>query len=109
MEVPAEIKRHAVVLRSLARSKPRILKQQITQLPTPVINTIRKLSRNYLNGNIRLTKAQLAKIRRHKRVLRELALSKTSLKRSKHLLQKGGFLSSLLIPLVGLFASLVGK
>lgn len=109
MNAPRDIQMHAGVLHALAKAKPSVLKRQIQLLPSPVIKTLKRLSKNYLKGNIVLSPSQLKKVRRHKDVLRKLAKSKTSLKQSRSLLQRGGFISSLLLPLIGLFGSLFAK
>ena len=109
MVAPADLKLHAGVLRTLARAKPKVLRQQINKLSSAVVRTLKRLSKNYIKGNVKLTPAQFQRVRRHKEALRELALSKTSVKRSKNLMQRGSFLLSLLAPLIGRFTSLLSK
>ena len=109
MDIPREIRQTAGVLQALAKAKPKVLKQQIHKVHPVVIKTLKRLSKNYIKGNVRLTPSQLRRIRRHKRALKELALQKTSLAKSRQLLQSGGFLQSLVLPLISLFGSLFAK
>ena len=68
---------------------------------TDVIKILKKIAKNIYKGNIKLSNRQKEKLSSHKRCLKELALQKTSLKRSRQVLQKGGFLSAILAPLAG--------
>jgi hypothetical protein len=105
--VPKELIPHAAILKVLARSKPKILARQIKLLSPQVIRAIKDISKNVIKGSVRLSKSQKQKLRAHKKLLSELALKKTSLKRSKNILQKGGFLGALLAPLIGVFSKLL--
>jgi len=55
-----------------------------------------------LRGNVPLTSKQTTKLRRNKKNLRSLATKKTSLKKKRQILQKGGFLAALLPPVLWL-------
>ena len=107
--IPKQLRVHAQVLSTLARAKPKVLVKQIKQLSPDVVRTIKDIAKNYLKGSIKINKRQIDKLRRHKRSLQELALRKTSLKRSKKILQKGGFIATLIAPLISLFANLLTK
>jgi dissimilatory sulfite reductase (desulfoviridin) alpha/beta subunit len=107
--IPKELVTHAAILRTLARSKPRVLTKQIKQLSPRVVRAIQNISKNYLKGSVSLTKRQKQRLHQHRRLLKELALRKTSIKRSKNILQKGGFLGTLLAPLIGIFSKLLLK
>lgn len=105
--IPAELKAHAAVLKALARSKPHVLKRQIPKLSPDVVRVLQNISHNVLKGSVKLNKRQKEKLRRHRQSLSEIALKRTGLKRSKKILQKGGFLAALLAPLAGLVAKLL--
>jgi hypothetical protein len=57
---------------------------------------------NVINKNVPLNDAQLNKLSKHKKIVRELACRKSTLKskRRKVLNQKGGFLLALLAPVI---------
>ena len=107
--VPKELLAHAAILRTLSKSKPGILKRQLKHLSPSVIKILKIFSKNVYKGNVSLTNQQKQKLTRHKRCLKELALSKTSLKKSRKLLQKGGFLSALLAPIASMLIGPVLK
>ena len=58
-----------------------------------------------LRGNVPLTSNQTTKLRRNKKNLRSLATKKTSLKKKRQILQKGGFLAALLPPVLSLLGA----
>jgi len=64
--------------------------------------------RSLLKGHIPLNTSQLKCLTRHKQKLRKLALKSTTLSKRKKILQKGGFLGTLISPLVTGLASLLG-
>jgi hypothetical protein len=104
--IPKELAPHAAVLRVLARTKPKILAKQIKLLSPDVIRAIKSLSRNVLLGNVSLSRKQKQALRTHKRRLLELAKSRTSIQKSRSILQRGGFLIELLKPIAGVLSKL---
>ncbi len=107
--IPRELVAHAAVLRQLARSRPKVLTKQIKQLSPNIVRTIQNISKNCLKGSVSLTRRQKERLHHHRRLLKELALRKTGIKRSKNILQQGGFLRTLLAPLIGIFNKLLLK
>ena len=71
-------------------------------------NAICECSRNVLNGNIKLTASQKRSLARYKAALRGVANKKKSLKYKRRVVQKGGFLSTLLSAVVPVLGSLLG-
>lgn len=72
------------------------------------IHCMCECAKNLLKGNIPLTHAQMRSLSRHKRMLRQLALKRTSLTDKKQIIQRGGFLGLLLGPIVSAIGSLLG-
>jgi len=67
---------------------------------------------NVLKGKVHISPTHLKTLRRGKRVLRELALKKTSLKKKKKIIQSGGFfplLGAIIPGIVSLFSGLFNK
>ncbi len=71
------------------------------------IHCICECVKNLLKGHLPLKKCHLKSLAHHKQTLRKLALKKTTLRKRKQILQKGGFLGLLLEPLVAGLGSLV--
>ncbi len=63
---------------------------------------------NLLNNNLKINHSQLKKLSRHKQSLRELVAKRTSLVKRKRILQKGGFLGTLLPIIIPALSSLLG-
>jgi hypothetical protein len=62
---------------------------------------------NILRGNVPLTKLQKEKLKRNKAGLRALTKKSVSLEKKKAILQKGGFLGSLLAPIASVVTPLL--
>ena len=86
-------------LQVLVKSKPRLRKILIDNVPDSVITAICECCLNLLKGVISLTSPQKRRLARHKTHLRALANKKVSRKKKKQYLnQKGGNLLTALIP-----------
>ena len=98
-------------LQVLAKSKPKLRKLLIDNVPANVITAICECSLNLLKGVVPLTPRQKQRLARYKTHLRALANKKVSKKRKKlYLNQKGGnLLAALLPPVLGVLGSLLVK
>jgi len=83
-------------------------KKLIKNCDKKLIDCFAECSKNVLKGHIPLKSTQLRKLRREKKNLRALALKKTSLKKKRTILQRGGFLGALLPPVLTVLSSLLG-
>lgn len=92
--------KHVPLLRQLCRCNQTTAKN-ILKKNKDLQLCLRECAVNVLKGNVPLSKHQLKKLKRHKKQLRELSLKKTSQKRRLQIEQKGGFLASLLFPVIG--------
>lgn|SRR6185436_16527503 len=106
----AILKKHAGLLKLLHKAPPK-LKRSLLKQHSNKNDFVRCMSDccyNILKGNIPLNRGQLSKLRRQKRVIRAIADKKTSLKKKKQIIQKGGFLAAILPPIIGALGSLFG-
>jgi len=71
------------------------------------LDCISECAKNVLKGNVPLTDRQKMKLRRSQNDLRELSTKKTALQNKRRILQKGGFLTALLPPILGVLANLL--
>jgi len=71
------------------------------------IDCVSECAKNIIKGNVPLNPAQLQRLRRDRSNVRVLASKKTSLKKKRRVLQKGGFLGALLPPVLGVLGSLL--
>jgi len=71
------------------------------------LDCISDCAKNVLKGNVSLTDRQKTKLRRSLNDLRELSIMKTELRNKRRILQKGGFLTAILSPILGVLANLL--
>ena len=96
-------------LQVLVKSKPKLRKLLISNVPEEVITAICECSLNLLKGVIPITPGQKRRLARYKTHLRALASKKVSRKQKKlYLNQKGGnLLTALLPPVLSVLGSLM--
>ncbi len=94
------------ILRQLVRCKSACSRKALIEAGGKRLQrALREISLNVLRGAVKLNKKQLKRLSRHKEDVRALARKSTSVKRRQEIVQKGGFLGSLLIPVLGTLAS----
>ena len=101
------LRKHANMLRALHNASPKLKKVIIKEADKDLITALCDCANNVLKGNVPLSDKQKKCLRRHKRSLRILTQQNT-LARKKRILQSGGFLGSLLTPLLGILGSVLG-
>ena len=96
-------------LQVIVKSKPKLRKLLIDNVPANVITAICECSLNLLKGIVPVTPRQKRRLARYKVHLCDLASKKVSRKRKKlYLNQKGGnLLSALLPPVLSVLGSLL--
>ena len=96
-------------LQVIVKSKPKLRKLLIDNVPANVITAICECSLNLLKGVIPLSPRQKRHLARYKTDLRDLASKKVSRKRKKRRLNKkgGNLLSALLPPVLSVLGSLL--
>ena len=88
-------------LQLLANSKNKRRQTLLEIATSDEIKAIIELLYNILHGSIKLSTKDLQKLRKYKKLIREITEKKKNVKQVKGLLkQKGGFLLPLAIPLV---------
>ena len=98
--VSQRIKKHATDLAYLQKAKPCVRKLLIEKADRGLVECFCEIADNILKGNLPLTPKQKTTLKKNKAGLRTLSRKSESLKRKKKVLQSGGFLGSLLAPLV---------
>lgn len=104
------LKRNFPLLMWLCRAKPKAAKSVLKVVDRDVLETIGECCVNVLKGNVPLTPSQKKRLYKHRSTLRRLASTKRASDKVKRgLVQKGGFLGSLLLPLISTLAPLLLK
>jgi hypothetical protein len=105
--VSQRLKRHDSNIVYLQKTKPCIRRHLITKADRSLVDCLCECAENIIRGNFPLTKLQKEKLKRNKAGLRALTKKSVSLKKKKAILQKCGFLGSLLAPIASVVAPLL--
>lgn len=95
------LKRHATTLLCLAKCDKTTARPIITKAKPELFHCLSDICHNILNGNIQLKISEKDRLGKYKKDIRKIADKKSTVKQKKILVQKGGFLGSLLAPLIG--------
>ena len=100
-------RKYLPILKQIQRLGEKAKKQFIKKCDREFIDCVRECAKNVIKGNVPLKPTQLRRLRRERSNVRVLASKKTSLKKKRRILQKGGFLGALLPPFLGVLSSLL--
>ena len=110
------LRRNAAVIQALHKATPKARKQLLKAClqqggcRKDLIDCFSDIAKNIISGNIKLRPHHLKALRRRRKAVRLLASKKTSLAKKKALLsQTGGFLGSLLTPIISVLGGLLGN
>jgi len=71
------------------------------------VDCFSECAKNVLKGNVPLSKRQFSRLEREKTNVRALASKRTSLRKKRRVVQKGGFVGALLMPALAALGSLL--
>ncbi len=95
------------VLKRLNKLGEKAKRDYVKKCNRDFLDCVSECAKNVIKGNVPLKPNQLQRLRRERNNVRALALKKTSLKKKRHILQKGGFLGALLPPVLHLLSGLL--
>ena len=103
--------RNADILRTICHLNAKERSALLSQANSDLIRCICECAFNVLRGNVPLDKKYKTRLRKHAPILRKLVDKRDNFKKKKKIIvQKGGFLPSLLVPIVTtVLASLLAK
>jgi len=101
------MRRYLPLLKQINRLGERAKRQLIKKCDREFLDCVSECAKNFIKGNVPLKPAQLRRLRRDRSSVRVLALKKTSLKKKRRILQKGGFLGALIPPVLSALGSLL--
>ena len=99
-------KKHELVLKALKNSKKKKSKLIIDNAPPSLFNLIKSICKYVLTGKLRLDNHQVKKLNRHKKLIRNLAVSNHKTVK-KHVSQKGSGLKSIISTVLPILASII--
>ena len=101
------VKKYLPVLKRINKLGDKAKRDFVRKCDREFPECISECAKNVLNGNVPLNDRQKTKLRRSRNDLRALSVKKTSLRKKRRILQKGGFLTALLPPILGVLANLL--
>jgi len=104
----SQILKYYPLLKKIVRMGNAARARIIKQCNREVMYCISECARNVLKGIVPLKRRQFTKLRRRKKDVSALASRRTSLKK-RAIVQKGGFLASLLVPVIAALSSCHGR
>jgi len=103
------VKKYLPVLKRLSRLGDRAKREYVRKCDKEFVNCVSECAKNVIKGNVLLNDRQMKNLRRKRNDLRELSSKKTSLRKKRRILQKGGFLTSLIPPVLAALTGLLMK
>jgi len=100
-------KKYFSILKRIRRLGEKGKKEYIRKCEKEFVNCLSECAKNVIKGNVPLSNRQKASLRRERNNLRALSVKKTSLKKKRRILQKGGFLTALLPPVLSVLTGLL--
>jgi len=103
------VKKYLPVLKRITKLGEKAKRDFVRKCDREFLDCISECAKNVLKGNVTLTDRQKTKLRRNRNDLRALSTKKTALRKKRRILQKGGFLSALLPPVLAILGELFLK
>lgn len=105
----AQIRKYYPVLKRILRMGNAARARTIKQCNRELMDCLGECARNILKGAVTLKKRQFTQLQRRKKDLRAVANRRTSLRKKKAIVQRGGFLTSLLVPALATLGSILAN
>jgi len=102
-------RKYLSTLKRIRKMGDRAKREYIRKCDRQFVDCISECAKNVIKGNVPLSSRQMTQLRRKRYDLRALSKKKTSLRAKRKILQKGGFLTALLPPILSVLASLLTK
>jgi len=103
------IRRYMPVLKRIRKMGDKAKRDYIRKCDKTFLECISECAKNIIKGNVPLTNRQKSTLRRRRKDIRALSVRKTSLRRKRKILQKGGFLTALLPPVLALLGGMFAQ
>ena len=97
------------MLKRLSKLGDKVKREYVRKRERQIIDCVSECAKNVMKGNVPLSDSHKSELRRKKKDLRALSLKKTSLRQKRRILQKGGFLTTLLPLILAVLGSLFAK
>jgi len=101
------VKKYLSVLKRIHRLGDRAKREYVRKCDKQFVECVSECAKNVIKGNVPLTSRQIKNLRHKRHDMRALSKKKTSLRAKRKILQKGGFLTALLPPVLSVLGSLL--
>jgi len=100
-------RKYLPVLKRIRKMGDKARKEYVRKCDRKFVDCVSECAKNIIKGNVPLSDRQMTRLRRKRQDLRALSKKKTSVRAKRKILQKGGFLTALLPPVLGVLGSLL--
>ena len=101
------VKKHIPTMALLSTVPKGVMKKYLRTNDKQFTDAISECCLNIIRGAIPLTSNEYTALERYQNDIRKLSTRRTALAKKKKIIQKGGFLSALIAPLIGVLGSVV--
>jgi len=97
------------ILKKITRMGDRARRRYVKNCDKALMDCFGECAKNVLKGNVPLSDRQFSRLKREKTDVRALASRRTSLRKKRSIVQKGGFIGALLMPAIATLGSILLK
>ena len=101
------VRQYMPILKKISRMGDVARRRYLKNCDKALMDCFSECAKNVLKGNVPLSKRQFSRLEREKTNVRALASKRTSLRKKRRVVQKGGFIGALLMPAVAALGSLL--
>lgn len=106
--VSRQVKEHYYIILGLSALSNEVRKSIMKNASKDFILALMEIVSNVVYGNVDVSSEHVREMKKHAKILQEMANKKTSMRRRKEIIQQGGFLAALAGPILGAVAPLIG-
>jgi len=103
------MRRYLPILKKITRMGDKARRRYVKTCDKALMDCFSECAQNVLKGTVRLTDRQFNRLKRQKTDVRALANKRTSLRKKRRIVQKGGFIQALLMPAIATLGSVLLK
>ena len=106
--VSKHVKEHFFIILGLKALSDEVKKSIMKNASKDLILALMEIVSNVIYGNVDISSEHVRELKKHAKILQEMANRKTSMKRRREIVQQGGFLAALAGPLLAAVTPLIG-
>lgn len=103
------MRRYLPVLKKITRMGDKARRHYLKNCDKALVDCFSECAKNILKGNVSLSGRQFSRLKREKTNVRALASRRTSLRKKRSIVQRGGFIQALLMPAIATLGGILLK